>query len=452
MRLAWFTPWPPQPSGIAGRSAELVRALLPHGFGIDIFVDASAVPAPAAAGTAPAPGELRIQSAHDFVWRAARGQYDLAVYQVGNSRLHGFIWPYLFRWPGLAVLHDARLHHARGRALLSEARTGAYRREFAFSHPDVPPAAAELAVAGFDGPYYYLWPMVRAVLATSRVVAVHARGAVAELRAMSPSTPVEYVALGEGRATPPTPDERRAARRILGLDDDTVVFGVFGTLTADKRVPQILRAFAAMLRRAPHARLLLAGAADPHVDVPALARNLGIGHAIVAAGVLDDEAFDDAVAAVDVSLNLRWPTALETSGPWLRALAAGRPTVTIDLAHQAHVPALDPRDWRQVGGHESVDPVTVAVDILDELHSLTLALDRLAVDTALRARLGAAARRFWESEHTIDRMVGDYRRVLVQAAGAPAPAVAPPDAIRVDPWRHTRTLLTGLGEVSCEFC
>jgi hypothetical protein len=43
------------------------------------------------------------------------GQYDLCVYQTGNSRTHEFIWPYLFRWPGLVVLHDARLHHARAR-------------------------------------------------------------------------------------------------------------------------------------------------------------------------------------------------------------------------------------------------------------------------------------------------------------------------------------------------
>jgi hypothetical protein len=42
-------------------------------------------------------------------------------------------------------------------------------------------------------------------------------------------------------------------------------------------------------------------------------------------------------------LNLRWPTALETSGPWLSCLAMSRPTVLIDLAHQGTCPTLDPR-------------------------------------------------------------------------------------------------------------
>ena len=44
------------------------------------------------------------------------------------------------------------------------------------------------------------------------------------------------------------------------------------------------------------------------------------------------------LAACDVSLNLRWPTAREVSGPWLRALAAGTP----DVAIVAVVPMPDP--------------------------------------------------------------------------------------------------------------
>src|SRR5262245_21433482 len=98
MRLAWFSPWPPQPSGVAGRSAELVAALASEGHAIDGFIDERAVPvAVNSDGNAPTAGRYRVQSAHDFVWRHHRGQYDLVVYQVGNSSLHEFIWPYLFR-------------------------------------------------------------------------------------------------------------------------------------------------------------------------------------------------------------------------------------------------------------------------------------------------------------------------------------------------------------------
>ena len=444
LRLAWFTPWPPDHSGIAGRSAELVPRLAALGHGIDVYVDERRVPVARAADDAPPPGAVRVQGAHDFVWRAARHQYDLSVYQLGNSRLHEFIWPYLFRWPGLAVLHDGRLHHARGRALLRRHRENDYRAEFAWNHPQVPADAAELAIAGFDGPYYYQWPMTRSVVESSRLVAAHSMGAVREISAAWPHRPVEYIALGEGRATPVSDDERIATRRSLGLDDDAVLFGVFGRLSAEKRLPQILHAFASTHGRHPHPRLLLAGTPDHAVDVRAIAGALGIQDAVVIAGDLSDDHFDRLIAAVDVSLNLRWPTALETSGPWLRALAAGRPTVIIDLARFSNPVTLDPRTWQPhapaPAASTSAPPIAVAIDVLDEDHSLRLAMHRLAADADLRTQLGRAGRAYWEAEHTIDRMVADYERVLAHAAATSAPRTEPPTHFTPDPAAHATRL------------
>jgi glycosyltransferase involved in cell wall biosynthesis len=450
MRLAWFSPWPPQPSGIAGRSAALVRRLSEAGMAVDVFVDAGRRPIdPVGSTDAPVPGGVRLQSAHDFVWRMHRRQYDLVVYQLGNSRLHEYIWPYLFRWPGLAVLHDARLHHARGRALLAAGRTADYRAEFAFNHPAARPEAAELAVAGFDGPYYTLWPMTRAVVVASKMVAVHTRGGAIDLAAASPAAVVEYVTLGEGAEAMLDEADRRRARAAFGLADDHVAFGVFGGLTADKRLPQILAAFARTWRHTPSARLVLAGAPDPRVDVAGLAATLGIADVVHMAGVLGDEAFDRAIAAVDVSVNLRWPSAVETSGPWLRALAAGRPTIVIDLAHQRHVPALDPRDWRPRDASLDADPVTVGVDILDEDHSLALAMRRLATDAALRDRIGRAARRYWAAAHTEAHMASDYERLLPRAAALPDPRPVLPPHLRPDPVAHVEALLRPFPEIRC---
>ena len=154
---------------------------------------------------------------------------------------------------------------------------------------------------------------------------------------------------------------------------------------------------------------------------------------------------------MDVSLNLRWPTARETSGPWVRALAAARPTVVTDLAHQTHVPALNPRTWelhapaprerQRVEG--AADAVTVAIDLDDEEHSLRAAMHRLATDRALRERLGREARRYWEAEHTVDRMVADYERLIARAAAQPARHPALPPALRPAFWRG---VLDGIGD------
>jgi len=177
---------------------------------------------------------------------------------------------------------------------------------------------------------------------------------------------------------------------------------------------------------------------------------LDLGDVVTVLPFLDDDAFEDAIAAVDVSLNLRWPTALEMSGPWLQALAAGRPTIIIDHAHLADVPTLDPRTWRRhAPAPESIEAdaeaVAVAVDILDEEHSLRLAIEMLATSERLRARVGGAARRYWEREHTLERMTDDYQRAMARAAAFPAPAVTLPAHLRPDALSRARALVSPFG-------
>src|SRR5919108_5339339 len=115
MSIAWFSPLPPIRSGVAAYSAEL----LPH-LERTLTIDRFDEP-----------------RAHDFVWKHRRAPYDLVVYQLGNAPCHDYVWAYLAAYPGLVVLHDARLHHARARCLLSAKRSDDYRRELRFDHPDV---------------------------------------------------------------------------------------------------------------------------------------------------------------------------------------------------------------------------------------------------------------------------------------------------------------------------
>ena len=107
MRIAWFSPLPPVRSGIASDNAELL-ARLDTEFPIDRFVE----------GARGRPAGPRVFEAHDFVWKHQREPYDLVVYQLGNAACHDYMWAYATAYPGLVVLHDPRLHHARARQLL----------------------------------------------------------------------------------------------------------------------------------------------------------------------------------------------------------------------------------------------------------------------------------------------------------------------------------------------
>ena len=428
-RLAWFSPMPPVATGVAACSADLVAALgADHQ--IDVYVDEAV--ARVSPGT---------RSAHDFVWRHQQQPYDLTVYQVGNSSHHDYQWPYLFRYPGLTVLHDAHLHHARAAALLRTFRAADYRTEFAWNHPDANADIAELAVAGFDNHLYYAWPMTRLVVRASRLVAVHGVALAARLRADVPDARITAIRLGHG--TPVSIEEAAdagsRARARYGIAPDAIVFGCYGGLSPDKRLPQVLAAYAATRAYVPTAHLLLAGAVPEHYDLRAdIERHGLVDHVTLTGYIATDEAFTASIAACDVALNLRWPTAREVSGPWLRCLAAGKPTIIVDLAHLTDVPTLDPRSWRpnvsasrassEVSGEVSgpSTPCTVAIDIEDEDHSLRLAMRRLGTDPLARATLGRAARAYWNHSHSIDAMVADYRELLADAVRHPASTVPLP--------------------------
>ncbi len=148
---------------------------------------------------------------------------------------------------------------------------------------------------------------------------------------------------------------RRSARaQRHGISADAIVFGCFGGLSPDKRLPADSR----RVRR--HAPIRSSRSSAPrrrgpeHYDLAATssARSRWRRHAHRLSAT--DEAFTENIAACDVALNLRWPTAREMSGPWLRCLAAGKPTVIVDLAHLADVPTLDPRRGSRTRASASV--------------------------------------------------------------------------------------------------
>lgn len=385
MRVAWFSPLPPARTGVACYSSDVLPLL-----------DATSSPGLAI-------DRYEARNAHDFVWRHKQAAYDLVVYQLGNSTWHDYMWGYLFQYPGLVVLHDTQLHHARVAQLVGARRVDDYRREFAYNHPGVPAAAADFAVEGFSGSGLYLWPMTRAVVESARLVAVHGDAAADELRARHPDARVERIRLGTAERKT-SPSARADVRRRYGIPEGSLVFVAFGMVTAEKRIEPLLRALGTLAARGDDVHLLVGGDNGfPGLD-DAIASSR-VADRVHVAGYVDEERVADFLAAGDVSVSLRWPTAGETSGSWIEALAAGKPTIVTALAHNAHVPSS----------------VAIAIDLLDEDAALVAAMSALSGDRARRDAMGRAAREYWKREHHVSLTADDYRRVIAQAAQRPAP-------------------------------
>ena len=442
MRVAWFSPLPPVRSGIATYSAELLPRL-GHQFDVHCYVDGatslSSRPSTSSGRREPVEprGPQAPFDAHDFVWKQQREPYDLVVYQLGNAPCHDYMWPYLARYPGLVVLHDARLHHARARRLLNQKRFDDYRQEFWYDHPDATADFVEYAVEGLGGSIYSFWPMLRAAMRTARAIAVHNWRVAGELREQYGDVPIDVIRMGvasrgvardtlfdaaDGSSLDGDIDARTRVRREHELPDRAVVFAMFGKVTAEKRVAPILRALAAVVAEGIDAFLLLVGDAAEYPTLAAEIRQFGVADRVRVTGYVGDEAVAAYLAAADACLCLRWPTAQETSASWLRCLAAARATVITDLAHLVDVPTVDP----SLSGPfpPGPAPIAIRVDLLEEEDSLRRAMQRLAADGRLRDDLARAGRAYWSREHTLDMMATDYRRVMKAAAARPAPAVA----------------------------
>ena len=436
-RLAWFTPLPPVRSGIAQYNIELLPGLA-AAYSIDLFVDGH--PDGFASPDAP----ISLYNAHDFVWKHFRQPYDLVVYQLGNAPCHNYMWAYLARYPGLVVLHDGQLHHARGRWLLEQQRDDDYRREFAFNHPDAEIALAELGIAGLLGSLTYLWPMRRIVIDSARLVAVHNQWLAEQIREEHPDTPVAVVDMGvPAQAAPSNAGAMIRARH--GIPADAVLFMALGDVTPEKRISQAIHGLKSIVDSAPRVpgapgvHLLLAGQAVAHYDAQAEARALGVADRVTIAGFVPHAEVSAYLAAADVCLCMRWPSSRETSAAWLRCLSAGRVTVITDLVHLVDIPAFDPRTWSVLHAPSPrpadavqpapIEPACVSIDILDEDHSLRLAMRRLAGDPRLRATLARRAYALWNERFTLDRMIAGYRNLIETALAAPVP-----DAVRRSRW------------------
>jgi glycosyltransferase involved in cell wall biosynthesis len=437
MRVAWFSPLPPDGSGIAAYSAEVVPLLMARFGAVDLY-------SPPLAGL-----RAGVVDPTEFTWRHRRHPYDLVVYQLGNSRAHDFMWSFLFRYPGLVVLHDAQVHQARALWLLSrlEPRLDDYLAEVRASHPDAAPDLGYLFAAGLGGDLFHLWPLVSLVLGRSRLTAVHNARLARTLGVTHPDAAITAIEMGTADPLENRPSltmEAAAIRRRHHIPGGAMVVGAYGGITPEKRIPQLLNTAAALGEAVP-LHVLLVGQRAAHYDVDADIERLGLGGRVHIAGYVSDEALPAHLAVSDICWCLRWPSNGETSASWIRCLAAGRPTLITALAQLQDVPVISAEQVATVDLATAPEAVGVALDPLDEPREVLQALAAFVDRPDLRDALGAQARRYWESRHTLQKMADAYERLIVEAASRPAPNPPLPAHLLDDGETTARRILSEMG-------
>ena len=120
--------------------------------------------------------------------------------------------------------------------------------------------------------------------------------------------------------------------------ETTPLIGIFGFLKPYKRIAECLRAMQRLVRLNPRVKMILAGEEHPDFPVRRLISQLDLGKYVRVMGHVPIEEFEQLIGAADICLNLRYPTAGETSGTLLRALGLGRAVVVSDVGAFSDLP------------------------------------------------------------------------------------------------------------------
>jgi glycosyltransferase involved in cell wall biosynthesis len=371
LRVGYYSPLPPQRSGIADYSALLLPALR-------------------------RPLDVAVAQRRRF---SGRLRVDVCLYHLGNDP-HGHDWilAALRRRPGVVVLHEVGLHELVAGMTLGRGDRAAYLDAV---ERDGGREARLLAQGTLEGLLPPLWetrpldfPLIDDVIEASIGVIVHSRFAEQRIRERGYAGRVWRIPF-PAQAVPVTKDAPL-------LRDRFPVVSSLGALTRAKRIPQLLDAFALLRRRFPGALLVLAGSGGDGLQLGSrLARlNLKPARDVMCLGHVSESQFWWLLARSDICVSLRWPTLGETSASVIRALAVGRPVVVSDVGWYAELPY----------------GVAARVPVNDrEVELLAAMLDLLAENRRLRESIGAAAARYVQAEHDLDRVADAYAEALQEA-------------------------------------
>jgi glycosyltransferase involved in cell wall biosynthesis len=386
-RLAFFSPLNPMQTGVSDYS-EALLPLLARWFDIDVFID-DYVPTNESVNR-----QFEIIHYREYKRLRVVRHYAATLYHMGNSVFHNYIYKTLLRFAGVTVLHDLVLHHFFVERTAEGGDVSAYVRELAYAHGQAGAVLARDATRGHRPYPLFEVPLHERVVDASQSVIVHSRYAAQRLQKSRPNALVSHIPM---IATMPPMgrdnDLPQSLRVRWGIARDAFVVASFGRISPPKRIGSLLMAMARLQGEIPEMICLLIGAVTPHYDLAAVVQVSGLADRVISTGHLAPAEFRAAFALADVAVNLRFPTAGETSASAMQLLGYGIPVLVSDIGAFAELP----------------DTACIKIPTGDsEVDALEAALRALAFNSGLRLELRNSARSFVAEHHSPERVAQGY--------------------------------------------
>jgi glycosyltransferase involved in cell wall biosynthesis/SAM-dependent methyltransferase len=286
--------------------------------------------------------------------------YEGIFYHLGNNPYHEYIYDQARRRPEIAVFHDAVLHHLISATTIESGDDARYEGILYGEYGDVGQRIATLRRNGIHTDYEkFLFPLTAHVAERARGIVVHSQDAARRISEEAPNVPIVVIPHHAGEPPPEVEGiDREEARRRLRIPQDAFVVGHFGFITRPKQPAAVVNGFWALHEEFPDSLLLMVGADHTGGALERLINQVHLEDSVRIAGYVDLERFYIYLRACDAIINLRYPTAGESSGTLARSLAEGRAVIVNNYASWAELPSdvalkveIDGPQAEQVGVH-----------------------------------------------------------------------------------------------------
>ena len=412
-KLAFVSPFPPEQSGIAEYSADLLPDLAKH-YQVTVIVD-EVEPVREFAQAA-----VAIESIDWF--REYANQFERRLYHFGNSSLHHHMFDLLERYPGIVVLHDFYLSGALNWMDTFKGPPGIFTQMLYHSHG----YGALLSRFREDLETVILkYPGNKSVLENAATMIVHSQHSCSLAKKWYGEQASQDWHVVPQHHTLAASVTEQEARTQLGFKADDFVVCAFGIIAPTKLNDKLLNAWlASRLCQNSRCYLIFVGSnnkEDYGQQLKVTIEKSGLDNNVRITGFVSTQVYRQYLAAADVAVQLRTLSRGETSRAALEVL-----TYQLPLVINAH-------------GSMAEYPDDVVIKLPDSFNDRQLAstLERLYDNLELRHSLGQAGYRYVTEKHSPSYVASRYRDVIEQF-------------MQDSPYRRYQNLLTSLKEVESE--
>lgn len=319
-KLAFISPLPPERSGIADYSAELLRALSQI-YDIDVIVNQPEISDTWIKACLP------VRQVNWFIKHFNR--YDRLLYHIGNSLFHLHMFDLLDRFPGVVVLHDFFLSSAKAHLDLKGQLPSTWVPELYLSHGYL--AVWERFHIPDSMDVVYKYPCNFSTIKKAVGIITHSAHSAQlaqdwydlELDDFWKIVPLLRAPIGE--------TDKMMARVKLGLSKDDFIVCCFGMIAPTKLNHDLIRAWlSSKLAKDIHCQLIFVGEkhdGDYGKKLEDVIHKNSLKSSILLTGWVDAETFRHYLASADMAVQLRTNSRGETSAAILDCMNFGLPTI-----------------------------------------------------------------------------------------------------------------------------